>query len=118
LACNLITFLLAVWLETFVPAPVTGWLVALAFLFFLVISLLEIPIMVIGLRKLAADGSTTSLTLLKLTNAFYVFFAAVYAGMFVLLTGRFWAGAGLAALGVFRFLSSLLFVEPTSQETS
>ena len=53
----------------------------------------EIPLMVVGLKKLAADPKQTSSTLLALTNAFYVFFASVY-------------------LGGVRLISSLLFVRP------
>ena len=113
LAGNLLFFLLVVWLQVqFVPALLSGWLALFPLSLCLGLSVAEIPMMVIGLRKLASDPKQTSSTLLALTNAFYVFFASVYAGMFVLLTGGIVVGVGLSALGIVRFISSLLFVRP------
>jgi hypothetical protein len=101
----------------FVPALLTGWLALFPLALCLGLSVAEIPMMVFALRKLAADSKQTSATLLVLTNAFYVFFASVYAGMFVLLTGGITVGAGLSALGIVRFVSSLLFVRPGVEAT-
>ena len=111
LAGNLLFFLLVAWLQVqSVPVLVSGWLTLLPLLLCLGLSVAEIPLMIVGLRKIAADPKQTSSTLLAITNAFYVFFASVYAGMFVLLTGSIVVGAGLSALGGVRLLSSLLFV--------
>ena len=113
LAGNLLFFLLVVWLQVqFVPVLLSGWLALFPLSLCLGLSVAEIPLMVVGLRKLAADPKQTSSTLLALTNAFYVFFASAYAGMFVLLTGSIALGMGLSALGGVRLISSLLFVRP------
>jgi len=93
--------------------PEGPWVVLLL-VFFLGLSVAEMPIMVVALRKLASDPKRSSPTLLAFMNALYVFFAAVYAGMFVLLTGQVWTGAGLSALGFARLVSSLLFVSVAS----
>lgn len=79
-------------------------------LFFLAVSCAEIPMMVYGLRRLAADPKGASRGLCGATNAFYVFFAAVYGTAVLALTGWWGAGLGLSALGLVRLASSLWLV--------
>ncbi|MBI5303128.1 MAG: hypothetical protein HY868_13420 [Chloroflexi bacterium] len=67
----------------------------------------EIPIMVFGLKKIAA--STTPRPFLLGTHAIYVTFASVYAAIFVLLTGQIGWGMILAAGLVVRFGTGALF---------
>jgi len=111
LACNVALFLSAMLFQRWFLAPLlVGWLAAIPLVFCLSLSVAEIPIMVVGLRKLAVDPKRKSFALLAFTNALYVCFAAVYAGLFVLLTGKVLIGAGLSALGIVRLLSSLIFV--------
>jgi hypothetical protein len=114
LVCNVLFFSLVAWTrERFVPVIFDGWLVLLPLSLCLGFSVAEIPIMVFGLKRMASGRSPASLVLIALTNACYVFFAAVYAGIFVLLSGAIIVGAGLSALGLVRFVSSLLFVRPS-----
>jgi hypothetical protein len=79
-------------------------------LFVLAISCAEIPLMVYGLRRLAADPNGASRGLCGVMTAFYVFFAAVYGTVVLALTGWWAAGLGLSALGLARLASTLWFV--------
>lgn len=81
--------------------------VAIAFGFLLILSLVEIPVMVFGLRQMACSASTPRRLILA-TFAFYVMFASVYASIFVLLTGQIHWGAALAALSLVRFASGVM----------
>jgi hypothetical protein len=81
--------------------------VAIAFGFLLILSLVEIPIMVFGLRQMVRSSSTPRRLILA-TFAFYVMFASVYASIFVLLTGQILWGAALAALCLVRFASGMM----------
>lgn len=112
LACNFVVYVTVAWVTVsgYVPVLLKGWAGVIALLFLLTVSLAEIPMMVFGLRKLTADPKRTSHGLLLATNAFYIFFAAVYASVLALLTGWPLAGAGLTALGLVRFASALAFV--------
>ena len=84
------------------------------FLFLLVLSLLEIPVMILALRRMAVSTTPKANYVTMLTNMAYTFFAAVYAMPFILLAGATWqellAGIGLALLSVVRFVTSLVFV--------
>ena len=84
------------------------------FLFLLVLSLLEIPVMILALRRMAVSSTPKANYVTMLTNMAYTFFAAVYAMRFILLAGATWqellAGIGLALLSVVRFVTSLVFV--------
>lgn len=84
-----------------------GWAAWLAYTFLAVVALVEMPIMVVGLRRMAAEGSGR---LLVVVNATYVFFPAVYGLSLVLATGTLPAGLSICALSPLRLLSSLLFV--------
>lgn len=82
------------------------------FLFLLTFSLLEIPLMIFGLRKMAASVNPTARHVVLVTNAGYTLFAGVYALPFILLAGVSWtellAGAGLASLSFVRFITSVV----------
>lgn len=115
---NFAFFLSASLFQThFVPVLLHGWMALLAFLFCLTFSLAEIPMMIFALRKLAGGSQGASQQhALVLTNVFYVLFAAVYAGIYVLLTGEVVVGGGLSALGIVRFFSTLCFVRLHPEE--
>jgi len=108
-------FLGIAWVQhsAHLPVPLKGGLAA-AFIFCLAFSIAEMPLMVFGLRKISSGTGGGSLTDLMATNAFYTFFASVYAVLFVLLTGSVLLGAALVGLGVIRLVSSLIFVRPPS----
>lgn len=94
-------------LSTLIPILLSlFFLVAVTFLFLLALSLVEIPMMLFGLRQMARSSSTPR-RLLAGTFAFYVMFASVYASIFVLLTGQISWGLVLAALGLIRFASGM-----------
>ena len=99
-----------------VPVLLRGWTVPPVFLFCLALSVVEIPMMVYALRKLGEGRRGTPRYALAVTNAFYVFFAAVYAGIYVLLTGQVVSGGVLSAFGIVRFFSSLFFVRLHPEE--
>jgi len=99
----------------FLSPLVTGWLTAVPLVLCLALSVAEMPMMTVALRKIAADPKRKSPMLLAFTNTLYVSFAAVYAALFVLLTGELWMGAGLSALAIVRFGSSLIFVVDNRQ---
>ncbi len=84
------------------------------FLFLLTLSVLEIPLMVFTMRRMATSGNPRAETVVLLTNMAYTFFAAVYAAPFILLTGatqlELGAGIALASLSLVRFISSLVFL--------
>lgn len=94
-------------LSTLIPTLLSlSLLVAVTFLFLLALSLVEIPMMLFGLRQMARSSATPR-RLLAGTFAFYVMFASVYASIFVLLTGQIGWGIALAALCLVRFASGM-----------
>lgn len=98
-----------VW--SLIPPLVTNTLYALALLLFLLFfSLAEIPIMIMGMRRIAASANPKAKYVALLVNAGYVLFAAVYAAPFILLTGWLGTGTALAALSVVRFASALIYL--------
>ncbi len=113
LAGNAILALTAAFLIWFkvIPALLTGWPGWIVFAFFLVISVVEIPLMIFGLNKIAAGGDRRAARIVAVTNALFVFFAAVYGVPVILLTGWVVAGLALCALGVLRLFSALAFVK-------
>jgi len=97
-------------LHRYIPAliPDRPVFVALGFLFFLAFALLEIPLMLVALRRMK-DGSSPHPSKAYCGLAiFYVAFPAVYAGSYLLLGG--WSiGVGIiAATGLLRFASLLI----------
>jgi hypothetical protein len=83
--------------------------IAIAFVILLLLALLEVPMMVLGLRQMARSNSTPR-WLVVATFGFYVAFAAVYASAFVLLTGQIAWGLVIAAVCVAR-LGSGIWIE-------
>ena len=96
--------ILSMQIPTLLPGNL--WL-AILFLFFLALSFVEIPVMTLGLRQIAVSA-TTPRKLVAGTFAVYVMFAAVYASIFVLLTGQIVWGGALAALSLVRFASGVV----------
>ncbi len=94
-------------LSTLVPILLrTRLLVSLAFIFFFVLSIIEMPLMIVALRQMVCRHSTSP-RLVRATFAIFVMFAAVYAAMFVLLTGQIVWGTVLAGLCLVRFASGV-----------
>lgn len=112
IACGLLA-VVGTWLVTnhilipLLPIPLVALLTAIIFGIF---SLAEIPLMVFAIRRLAAERPDNRGVVMVL-NAFYVFFAAVYGLPVLLLTGSVAWGLALCALGLVRFMASLLFVQ-------
>jgi hypothetical protein len=86
--------------QGFIPAAIT-------FACLLLLSLIEIPLILFGLRQMARSA-TPPRRLIIVTFAVYVMFASVYASFFVLLTGQIVWGIALAALCLVRFASGVL----------
>ena len=95
-----------------VVVSATGRLVLLLFVLFF--SVVEIPLMVIALRRIAA--SSTNVWVIAITHTAFVFFAAFYAALYTLLTGQIWTGVALASLSLVRLGASLAFV-PVGQSS-
>lgn len=94
------------------PYPIVALLLALVLGGF---SLAEVPMMVLAMRRLAAERRDNVGFVLGL-NALFVFFAAVYGVPVLLLTGNLGWGLGLCGLGIGRLAASLLLVhEPRSE---
>ncbi len=75
-------------------------------------SLLEIPVMIFGIRKMTESGQPATLKVALFTVGAFVAFAAVYALPNLLLTSprTLWMGATLAALALLRFATAALFL--------
>jgi len=99
---------LFLWQRLGLKPLVSGWATWLLLAFLLTFSLLEIPLMVFGMRQLARGIARGRL--LYLTTAAFTFFATVYAVPFLLLTGRVAIGAALAALSLVRLVSAWWFI--------
>ena len=89
-----------------------------AFLFFF--SVIEIPVMIFAMRRMAASVNPRAKYVALITNTGYTFFAAIYAAPFILLAGQssleLAIGCFMGALSLVRFITSLVFlpyVEPT-----
>lgn len=78
-----------------------------AFVVFLLAELAEMPLMVVGLRQMMRSAEPVRLLVLG-ADAGYVAFAAFYASVFVLATGRLAGALVLGALGLLRFASGML----------
>ncbi len=94
-------------LPALVTRPLYGWGL---FLFLLVFSVAEIPVMIFGIRRIATSANPRAKYVALLVNAGYVFFAAVYAVPFILLTGWLGLGTVLAALSFIRFISAIIYL--------
>jgi hypothetical protein len=104
-------FCIGVVRQAWYPPLITNSVIVLSlFAFLAVFSVAEIPVMIFGLRRLAASGNPRTNIIVLITTGAYTFFAAVYAAPFILLTGNLWAGAALAGLSVVRFISAVTFL--------
>ncbi|MDE3091385.1 MAG: hypothetical protein KGJ80_18620 [Chloroflexota bacterium] len=104
LAVGALIFLGARTIAAYWPNLIQGVGAAMVFLFLLLISLAEMPLMLYGFRQMAR-GKLTPRSLLAGAFGVYVAFGAVYAAIFVLLTSQFALGLALASLCLARFLS-------------
>jgi hypothetical protein len=105
LFCGVGVYVSASTLSTRIPILLQGMLLgAIAFAFFFLLALVEIPMMLFGLRQMARSASTPRRLLLA-TFGFYVAFSSVYASAFVMLTGQVAFGLVLAGLCVARLVS-------------
>ncbi|MDX1523652.1 MAG: hypothetical protein R3264_18635 [Anaerolineae bacterium] len=95
------------WIPILVTDPLYGWGI---FLFLAAFSIAEIPVMIIGMRRIADSENARARIVALITNAGYTFFAAAYAIPFILLTGRLWSGSALAAFSLVRLISSMVFL--------
>ena len=80
---------------------------AIAFVALLLISVAELLVMLFGLRHMA-HSTTMPRVLVIGTFTVFVMFAAVYASVFVLITGEFAWGLALAALCLVRYAGGAL----------
>jgi hypothetical protein len=86
-----------------IPTLLQGGMgVAIAFVILLLISLAEMPMMLFGLRQMARS-QTSPRGLVIGTFIVFVMFAAIYASVFVLITGEFAWGLVLVTLCVVRY---------------
>jgi hypothetical protein len=111
LVCGLLAAI-STWLVTtgVIVPPLPFRLVSvLTVLVFGGFSLAEIPLMLFTMRRLVAERPDNQGVVMGL-NALYVFFAAVYGAPVLLLTGSITWGLTLCALGLVRFIASLVFV--------
>jgi hypothetical protein len=101
--------LLMVWqtIPVLVANPIYVWALLL---FLLAFSVAEIPVMIFGIRRIAESANPRAKYVALLLNSGYVFFGAVYAAPFILLTGRLGLGTALAALSLVRFASAIIFL--------
>ena len=106
-------FCLGVVTQEGYPIIITNsWIVLGLFAFLALFSVVEIPVMIFGLRRIAESPNPRANLIVLITTGAYTFFAAVYAAPFILLTGNLWAGAALAGLSVVRFISAVTFLPP------
>jgi hypothetical protein len=107
LLCGVGIYVGASALSTRLPTLLQGEIVvAITFVFLFAIALMEIPMMLFGLRQMARSPSTPRRLVLG-TFTVYVAFAAVYASAFVLLTGQIVLGLVLAAVCFVRLVSGV-----------
>ena len=104
------------WIPALITRPAFVWGI---FGFLLFFSIAEIPVMVVGMRRLAESSNPKAKVLVLITNTGYTFFAGVYAAPFILLTGQstlqLIAGAFLGALSVVRFITAVIFLPHVQQ---
>jgi hypothetical protein len=95
------------WIPALVEQPVYAWGL---FLFLTFFSIAEIPVMVFGIRRIAASVNPKAKYVALITIVGYTFFGAVYAAPFILLTGWLALGSALAALCLVRFISVIIYL--------
>jgi hypothetical protein len=110
---TVLCFFIMTW--PFIPALLTRPLVAwILFFFLLAFSVAEIPVMILGIRRIAASPTRSAKNVALMVNIGYVFFGAVYAAPFILLTGWLGLGAILAAMSLARFVSAIIYLPQKS----
>ena len=106
------------WIPPLMSQPVFVWG---AFFFLLFFSVIEIPVMIFSMRRMADSVNPRAKYVVLFTNAAYVFFAAAYALPFIVMAGSSYfnlaAGALLASLCIVRFISSMVFLPYEKQQT-
>jgi len=97
------------WLPTLFPQPIIAWAL---FILFSGISLLEIPVMIYGLRKMVEGAKPTTIKVALFTVGVFVSFAAIYALPNILLTDLkyLWMGVLLSSLSLIRFSAAIIFL--------
>ena len=99
------------WIPVLISRPLFVWAL---FLFLLTLSVLEIPVMVFSMQRMADSSNPRAKYVVQVTNVAYVSFAAVYAVPFIFLTGssqlEIAAGLILGSLCFVRFISSVVFL--------
>jgi hypothetical protein len=90
------------------------------FIFLLFFSLAEIPVMILGMRRMLASVNPRARYVVLVVNFGYTLFAGVYAAPFILLAGKsafeMVIGVLMSTLGFIRFISAMLFL-PTIPKT-
>ena len=110
--CGLIVagfvFLAASGVAGYMPWSIQDALIeALVFALLLLVTVVEMPMMIIAMRQMVHNASTPRAVVLG-TNVGYVAFASVYAAVFLLITGESRWALLLAALSFLRFASGVL----------
>ena len=85
-----------------------GLIVGVIFVFLLGLSIVEIPMMLYGLRLMAR--SQTQTFILAGTFVIFISFASVYASVFIALTANPILGSVLAFLSLVRFAGGLFWI--------
>ncbi len=84
------------------------------FLFLLFFSVVEIPVMILGMRRISDSVNPKAKYIALITNTGFTFFAGVYAAPFILLTGQsnltLVAGTLLGLLCLVRFIVAVIFL--------
>ena len=120
--CLVLTALLMVtrdWVYPLVPPvltlPLMMWGV---FLFLMALALVEIPLMVFTLRKIAEGKSTQAERLVMGGNVVFVFFPVVYAAPNLLMSTpeQLWMGLAISATVFLRYLASVFYLTQESDE--
>ena len=93
------------------PWALQGTAQLAVYLFLLGLALAEIPLMVAGLRAMARS-ETRADWILYSGNLAFVFFAAVYALIFILITNRLDLGLTIAGTGLLRLIAGVIWVRP------
>jgi len=118
---SLMAFFVRRWWGFSLPAPFNLSIIAWGtFLFFVALALIEIPLMIYGLRQIAAGKSARTDTILWAMQGLYVFFPAFYALPNLLLTNLdlAWLGLIIATISPLRLISSLIFLLGAVQGTT
>ncbi|MEM7344358.1 MAG: hypothetical protein AAF485_08935, partial [Chloroflexota bacterium] len=78
------------------------------FLFLMALALLEIPLMIYGVRKIMEGKSTRLKNTVLALNSFFVFFPIVYAVPNLLMSAyaQLWMGFAISATALLRFIAS------------